>query len=397
MPLLLYTYIATEILAPFFASFLIINAILFLGKLVPLLNMIFDFGVGSGDFLRLCAYMLPNLMLFSIPMASMTAVIVAVTRMVNDNEIMALKANGIGLVRLLPPVFVIALATSLLTYFSAVTLIPQGTLAMKTLFIQMAKEKIDQGVQPGQFSEGLANVVLYIDAVDPQTRQWQGVYVSDMRHGDTPMTIVAKTGTLTAQPEKMLLTLSLADGTLHRANENITQTIRFDRYQVNLPIKAPTEIAGTSLSEVGKNGLSQAQLLEQVTRHGAKSVIGMGMLMEYHVRMAMPAGGFILTILGLPLAMLARPGRRPVGVPLGLLFFVLYYVLFTAGRAIAESGHLPVALGLWLSNILMAFFTVMLTRQVAKESVPLFLTRLSGPALALLARLPGSKIGGKLP
>jgi lipopolysaccharide export system permease protein len=148
---------------------------------------------------------------------------------------------------------------------------------------------------------------------------------------------------------------------------------------------------------VGKNGLSQAQLLEQATRHGAKSAIGIGMLMEYHVRMAMPAGGFILTILGLPLAMLARPGRRPVGVPLGLLFFVLYYVLFTAGRAIAESGHLPVALGLWLSNILMAFFTVMLTRQVAKESVPLFLTRLSGPALALLARLPGSKIGGKLP
>ncbi|PKN21148.1 MAG: LPS export ABC transporter permease LptF, partial [Deltaproteobacteria bacterium HGW-Deltaproteobacteria-3] len=46
MPVLLYIYIATEILAPFFASFLIINAILFLGRLVPLLNVIFDFGVG---------------------------------------------------------------------------------------------------------------------------------------------------------------------------------------------------------------------------------------------------------------------------------------------------------------------------------------------------------------
>lgn len=393
MPFLLYIYIATEILAPFFASFLIINAILFLGRLVPLLNVIFDFGVGTGDFLRLCAYMLPKLMMFSIPMASMTAVIVAISRMVSDNEIMALKAAGIGLVRLLPPVIVIALSTSLLTYFSAVTLIPQGTLAMKTLFLQMAKEKIDKGIQAGQFSEGLANVVLYIDAVDEQTRQWQGVYVSDMRHGDAPLTIVAKTGSLTAQPEHMLITLTLADGTLHRASEDITQTIRFDRYQVNLPIKTPAEIAGTSVTEIGKNGLNQKQLREQVATHGPKSPTGLSMLIEYHTRMALPVGGFILTILGLPLAMLARPGRRPLGVPLGLLLFVLYYVLFTAGRASSESGHLPVALGIWLADILLALFTLMLARQVAKETAPLFLTRWSEPALALLAKLPGRKNG----
>ena len=397
MPLLLYTYIATEILAPFFASFLIINAILFLGRLVPLLNVIFDFSVGAGDFLRLCAYMLPKLMMFSIPMASMTAVIVAMTRMVNDNEIMALKATGIGLVRLLPPLIVVALSTSLLTYFSAVTLIPQGTLAMKSLFLQMAKEKIDNGIQSGQFSEGLSNVVLYIDAVDQKTRQWQGIYVSDMRHGDTPLTVIAKTGSLAAQPENMLITLTLADGTLHRANKNITQTIRFDRYRINLPIKTPTEIGGTSVDKVGKNDLSQRQLLEQATVHGPKSPIGLSMLIEYHTRMALPVGGFILTILGLPLAMLARPGSRPLGVPLGLLLFIIYYVLFTAGRASSESGHLPVVVGIWLSNILIAFFTIMLTRQVANETTPLFLTRLSEPVLALLARIPGRKTGDTQP
>ena len=395
MPLLLYTYIATEILAPFFASFLIINAILFLGRLVPLLNVIFDFGVNTGDFLRLCAYMLPKLMMFSIPMASMTAVIVAVTRMVNDKEIMALKASGIGLLRLLPPVLVFALATSLLTYFSAVTLIPQGTLAMKTLFLQMAKEKIDKGIQAGQFSEGLSNVVLYIEAVDQQTRQWQGVYVSDLRQGDTPLTIVAKTGSLAAQPEDMLITLTLANGSLHRASKNITQTIRFDRYRINLPIKAPSEIAGTSVTEVGKNGLNQRQLLEQAATHGPQSSIGLSMLIEYHTRMALPAGGLILTILGLPLAILALPGRRPLGVPLGLVLFVLYYILFTAGRTSAESGQLLVALGIWLPNVLLAFFTTFLTRQVANETAPLFLARFGEPAMALLARLPGSKPGEK--
>jgi hypothetical protein len=82
-------------------------------------------------------------------------------------------------------------------------------------------------------------------------------------------------------------------------------------------------------------------------------------------------------------------------VPLGLLLFVLYYILFTAGRTISESGHLPVAIGIWLADLLMAFFTIMLTRQVAREITPLFLARLSESALALLARLPRIKTGEK--
>jgi lipopolysaccharide export system permease protein len=93
--------------------------------------------------------------------------------------------------------------------------------------------------------------------------------------------------------------------------------------------------------------------------------------------------------------MLALPGRRPMGVPLGLLFFILYYILFTAGKASAESGQLPVALGIWLPNILLALFTALLTRQVANETAPLLLARLSDPLLALLARLPGSNPGEK--
>jgi lipopolysaccharide export system permease protein len=93
--------------------------------------------------------------------------------------------------------------------------------------------------------------------------------------------------------------------------------------------------------------------------------------------------------------MLALPGRRPMGVPLGLLFFILYYILFTAGRAGAESGNLPVALGIWLPNILFALFTIVLTRQVANETAPLLLARLSDPILTLLAGLPGRKPGEK--
>lgn len=391
MPILLYTYIATEILAPFFASFLILTSILFLGRLVPLLDIIFDFGIGTADFIRLCAYMMPNLMLFSIPMASMMAVIIALTRMVTDHEIMAFKAGGIGLTRLIPPVAMVALATALLTFFSAITLIPKGTVAMKQLFFQLAKEKIDKGVQERQFSEGISKVVLYVDRIDQASGQWHGVYVSDMRHEKMPITIVAKSGNLTTRMEDLQVTLNLFDGSMNRASGEITQTIDFKNYQLNLPVQPPTQIAGESATDVGKNGLSQSQLLEQVQKHGVKSERGLSMLIEYHKRMVLPVGCFILTVLGLPLAMMARPGRRPLGVPLGLTMFILYYIAFTAGKAFCEEGRLPVVLGIWLPNGIFGLFTLYLMRQVAGESSQFLFDRVIGTILELFSRLPWKK------
>lgn len=391
MPLLLYTYLATEVLAPFFASFVILVSILFLGRLIPLLDIIFDFGIGAADFIRLCAYVAPKLMLFAIPMASMMGVIIAFTRMVNDNEAMALKASGIGLYRMLPPVLAVAVFTAGLTYFSSTQLIPRGTVAMQKLFFQLAKEKIEKGVQAKQFSEGLKNVVLYVDEVDPQNHAWRGVYLSDMRHKNTPMTIISQTGSLAANIDEMQITLNLQQGTMNRAVDDLSQTIHFEKYTLNLPLQPPTHIDGDSITEIGKNGLSQKQLLERAAQLGRESQEGLSLLIEYHKRLALPAGCLVLTLLGLPLGLMAGPGRRPMGVPLGLLFFILYYVLFTAGKAFGENGSLPVMVAIWLPNGLLAAYTIFLTRRVSRETGRAFFELLFDLFSDAAAKLPWKK------
>ena len=390
MPLLLYTYLATEILAPFFASLLIINAILFLGKLIPLLDIIFDFGIGAANFARLCAYMLPDLMLFPIPMASMIAVIIAVTRMVNDNEIMALKASGTGLYKLLPPVVIVACCTALFGYFSAVTLAPQGTIASKKLFLHLAKEKIDKGIQERQFSEGIRDVVLYVNKVDPDTKKWHGVYVSDLRHGNMPVTIVAKSGSLVSRIEDMQIVLNLFDGAMHRTSGDVTQTIAFQKYSLKLPLTPPTHFGKSSLSGVSKNGMHQDELLEEVTRLKKDPKSALPFLIEYHLRMALPVGGFILTILGLPLAITTRPGRRPFGLPMGLFFFILYYILFTAAKSSCESIE-NAAIYIWMPNIIYGILTLILTRQVARESTKAYVDKAVTLLVAGIDKLPRLK------
>ena len=130
MPRLLYTYLANQVLAPFYASLIILTSILFLGKLIPILDIILDYNIAPFDFLRLYAYFTPQLLLFALPMASMMGVILGTTHLNNDNELMVLRASGISLYKMLPPVLIIALCTALLTGYFSIHLIPAGNRAM---------------------------------------------------------------------------------------------------------------------------------------------------------------------------------------------------------------------------------------------------------------------------
>ncbi|MCK4839722.1 MAG: LptF/LptG family permease [Desulfobulbaceae bacterium] len=376
MPIILYAYLTAEILGPFFASLLIINAILFLGKLSSLLDIIFSFGIGFADFTRISIYLLPNLLLFSIPMASTLGVIIAFTRMAGDNEILALKAAGIGLYRLLIPVIIVALFTTGLTALTSTLLITKSNLALKQTFYQLAREKIEQGIQAKEFSDSIKDVVVYVDQVDKQTGQWLGVYISDQRDHQSPLTIIARSGSLNADLDKMLVNLLLRNGTIHRNKDAVSQTISFGSYNLQLPLSP-----GAPLQKGHKKELAPAELLAKAAELKATSdsakdpsrktyLLGLStsMLIEFHNRFALPMGCLILTILALPLALQSKPGRSKAGLPLGLFFFFTYYIMLSFAQSIAETSGLPIGPVMWSPNLIFGILTLLILRTAAREN-----------------------------
>ncbi|MBU0480218.1 MAG: LPS export ABC transporter permease LptF [Proteobacteria bacterium] len=399
MPILLYAYLASEMLGPFFASLVIINAVLFLGKLSSFLEMIFSFGVDFPDFLRISSYLLPNLMLFSIPMASTIGVIIAFSRLAGDNEILAFKASGIGLYKMLPPVILIALFTSLLTGAASWSLIPKGSVAMKKTMYQLAREKVDKGLRPREFSDSVKDIVIYIDEVD-NSGEWQGVYISDRRDKDNPLTILAKNGNLNSRLDEMMIILSLKDGSIHRAEENSSQTIEFKSYRLHLPINFnnPTYKDGTPIKSQDTSDLTPAELSAKSKEHQIAYLAATddqarirhhdrmtSILLEFHKRLALPVGCFILTLLALPLALQSRPGQRQMGLPLGLFFFILYYIMLTFAKSTAEVSPLPVWVVMWSPNLLLGIITFLFIRTSARENSVSHLERMMGILPALLA------------
>lgn len=365
-PFLLYSYIANELLAPFFASFLILYCVFFLVRLIPLLEIVLSLRIGTADFIRLFAYIFPHMLLYIIPMASMAGVIVGFTRLTNDREILALKACGVSLTQMLPPVIVIAAAIACLTGLFSARLIPVGSLGVKQLMFQLAKEKIDKGLKAKEFTEALGDIVLYVDEIDEQ-RHWHGVYVSDMRGRTQPLITVAKSGYMEAEMERMLVTVTLNDGTLH-SNEGLdNQLIRFGKYQLQISLRPPTQIGKEDVTSQTRGAMTQEQLLAAADRHPPNSKGAKIFLSEYHHRLVLPVGCFILSLIGLPLGFQASPGKRAVGLPLGLAVFLFYYIALTTTRVMSEDGILPLMFGMWLPNILFFLLAVYLFLRVHQE------------------------------
>ena len=108
---------------------------------------------------------------------------------------------------------------------------------------------------------------------------------------------------------------------------------------------------------------------------GTKSPGGLTLLIEYHKRLVLPVGCFILSLLGMPLALQSRPGQRSYGFPVGLSLFILYYILITAAKAMSENQTMPLIAAMWTPNIIFAALAFYLIRSAALETNITFTAR----------------------
>ena len=363
LPLLLYSYLATEMLAPFFASFIVMNCVFFLVKLIPFLNLTLDLNIGPPDFIRLFTYLFPNIFLYSIPMAAMIGMTIGFARLSSDSEILALKASGISIYQVLPPAIIVAIAISLFTAYFSIKLIPLSEVSMKRLIYQLMTEKINHGIKEHLFTEALGDVVVYVEKIDKNTGRWQEVWVSDMRGVSNPVITMASNGSMTSDSDEMTVTIVLQDGSLHRPSNDNAQIVQFDRYIINIPLLPPdangSRVKRSSLS-MGEL-LGNAQLETENTEHKRK------LLIEYHKRLVLPVGCLMISLIGLPLGLQARPGKKAIGLQVGLAIFILYYILFTFGKTLAEDNVLPIAFAMWTPNILFLLLAVFWIIQVSNE------------------------------
>lgn len=363
-------YILKELIPPFVINLFFLTFIFLMTRILDITNLVVNYKVSLFTIILMLIYTMPFFLEFVIPMSIMMAVLLTFLKLSGDNEIMALKAGGLNIYRLLPPVLLFALIGWALTSFMAIYGLPWGRLSLKAVSFQVASSNLDIALKERTFNDSFDGVMLYVSKIDLKNKTLVDVFIEDQRTQNLVSAVVASKGRLYSNPEALMYRLRLYNGSINQVDlkNRSAHSINFDTYDINLDLKRMI----AAPAKAGRKDEEEMSLAE--LRHYLKTTVRKDdqyylTLMEFHKKFSIPFSCFVLGLLGVPLGIQTRSTKRSYGVGLGLFFFLGYYILLSAGWVFGEAGIYPPLIGMWLPNAVMGGIGIFLLFRTANEKI----------------------------
>jgi lipopolysaccharide export system permease protein len=343
-------YILKEFLAPFAVNVSFFTFIFLMAELIQITNWIVNYSITLSIVLRMILYQIPFLLIFVIPISVMITILVTFLRLSNENEILAMKSGGISIYALLAPVFAFCFIGFFLTMVMSVYGQSKGRAALRALTQQVVSSNITIGLTERSFNDSFADVVIYVNQIDPQNKALKDVFIEDRRQPDQESTVIAPRGQIFNDSRSAVSHFILFNGTIFQVDlkDKVARSVRFERYDISLETKS-----APGKKEENSNRpkeMSTGSLYRFVKASRPQDELYFKMLLELHRRFALPFGCFALGLLAVPLGVQSKTTKRSFGIFLGLVFYLFYYLLMSMGKIYGETGAYPPVIGMWLPN-----------------------------------------------
>ena len=387
MPKIINRYIFKEMAVPFIIVITVLTITSLLSKVIIAVNLLVNYGVGFFIILKFFLFSMPWFLVYIIPMSFLIAVLITYNRLSSDNEITAMKASGLDLLRISMPVAVMALIAYFIATFFTVYAFAWGNVSSKRLIYEVARSKATIGLKERVFNDAFDGLILYANNIIAENGEMEGIFISDQRDEQDKFIVVAKSGIISSDQQAEKITLRLLNGTIHKSEESgLYKVITFNTYNLNLRMKE-CEAKNPDTSKTNSY-LTVGQLKEKIAdmkRQG--SAIPPSYIIDLHQRFALPASIFVFSFLGVPLGIQRVRTTRFTSFSVGLAVVLFYYVLSTALESFGKKGVINPIAAAWGANIFMAIAGVTIFYKAAKDSPIKSLAWLEGKKDAVFAAL----------
>jgi lipopolysaccharide export system permease protein len=349
LPRIIYRYLVLEILAPFFVSLLVFTALSFLGRLMKLTQLIVVKGVGMMEVLQACAYLLPYLLVFTLPMSAMVGILLALLRLSVDYEIMAMRTCGMSFVKLLPPVLAFSLAVAFTTLVLCVYVSPWGKMAGRIFLVEITKKRAEMVLREQVFNTEFNRMMVYVNRITPE-KNLQGVLIHDNRDPNNVNTVYAEEGRVKFDSSRNSLVMYLQRGYLLQLTGKFDQWHpgEFQSYQI--PLFTFGDESGAKMDD--EMGLGELRRTLAAAKPGTE--LHNRLLIELNRRFAMPLGALLLCLIAMPLGLSPGHHSRTWGLIVALGVVLGYYIVFTASWRLAVNGQVHPGAAPWLPDLALA-------------------------------------------
>jgi len=371
----IHTYLSKEILGPFLIGLLIFSVVFMMGKTLFLTDLLVNKGVSLFDIGKLLAYFFPSSLFLIIPIALLLGVLVAFARLSSDNEIAALKASGISLYQLTPPVLFLSIVAYLLTTFLVIYALPWGNRGLINTLFDIAKTKAYTALKERTFNDSFDGVVIYVDKIPPRGNTLGGIFIhiEGKKGEEATRTILAKEGYVVTDPNSQEIVLNLTGVTGDQVFEGSKS---YGRIESEVLIQRLT--FGGNLSRVRKFRarkweMSIGELKKKIKFKKLHGEDCTKYLLDLYMKFSIPFSCIVFGLIGIPLGVQPRRSGKSYGFILGIFVVLAYYILLTSAEILANNGTLPPVLTSWIPNIVLMGLGIYLLVKVGNESPIRFL------------------------
>jgi len=346
---LLRAYILREHLGPFFVTLGGLTAALLIGNIVKFAELVIAKGVSFFDILRLLLYRIPDLLAFTIPMAALVAIVLAMGRLSGDYELIAVRASGIAPIRLVIPILTVALVFSAGILVMQDAVIPQAHLAFRKQLKAVGIKRPTAYLEAGTFIRDFEPYILFVYQVEGKNLLHVRIY--EPKPEGSTRAIVATRGEFQPSPDGHSIQLELYDGTVDEwdpKRPGSLYKVSFGTYTMNL--SADPE-AGSHIARKMKE-MSFRELGAERAQMVAEGVDPLPLDIELHRKIATSFASIVFVVFGLALSLSLHHHERLIIFVWVLGIFLAYYLAAIGMNAVALKGWMPPWLAMWMPNIL---------------------------------------------
>ncbi|MFW7378049.1 MAG: LPS export ABC transporter permease LptG [Oligoflexus sp.] len=293
-------------------------------------------------------YQLPNLILQALPIASLLASVVCMVLLSRTNEVTAMRAAGMGPLRIGAPIAVGGLTLCFISIVLGEWILPKSASRMHYVQeVEIEKGSDDQLAEGARWVRSASNLY-HFKEFDPLANRLTQVRMIEVGPSFRPKRII-DAPSASYQDESGEWILGEARITYFWPNGTVSYTEK----KSDLVIDIPAEPQKLKRDRRLPNELSLNELQEIIGRGAASGADILSYKVDMQVKLAFHFASFVVSLIGLKFGYKSeRSMETAKGILLAIAIGVSYWFILNSGRALSKRGSLPPWVGAWSANVI---------------------------------------------
>jgi LPS export ABC transporter permease LptF len=347
-------YISGQILTTLIWTVCMLSLMLVVANAMrQLLELLMTHGLPLSYILSFIGDLLPFSMIYSIPWGVLLAVLLVFGKLSSENELVALRANGIGIIRICTPVFLITLGCLALCLWINLYVAPECERRFKELAFKLASTEPLALFGSDEVIDAFPNRKIYVGRKNGTTLE--DLHIYEMNAQQVPVRVIyAKRGTLEVDEENQRILLRIYDARYEDRDESDVNDLRLMHYGISVqegvfPISLQELIAKAHSSqrptELTLSHLQQA--MEQ--KEGKQLTI---LRTELSKRFSNSLAVITFVLIGIPLAITAQRRETSIGIAISICVAFTYFIFIVVADNVKGNASLHPEILVWLPNFI---------------------------------------------